>query len=189
MKLLNIAKSLLSEDIEAKEIGYTQISPSFIPSSIEKLAYTENLNQLKQLKNINLDIPYKNKTFEYGKRSFVTVLYYDNTKMGLASLFTIDSNGINIDDIKADDNIRGQEIGIKFYQALAKAFNKPICSGQNQSQYSRYGIWEKLAKRYPKKITVIDLENNKEYPLSSIGLDNVYNHHEDHNYILKFNPL
>lgn len=158
----------------SKEIGEIGYNPQReYPSKDLIDIYAEDIPKYGKPLNIHLDIPYENVIYQPKNEEFI-LLAYHNDKPVMLCIFFIEKNSIEIEGIFANEVIRGQEIGIKTYEQIAKKFGLPISSGGSQTKYSRYGIWEKLIKKYPDNITVVDDYGGKERPLEDVGIDTVY---------------
>lgn len=181
MKVIITESQLKMLSKEIGEIGYNPEQKYRYKNIIK--SYADEIYSYGQPLNIHIDIPYKNDIYEPENGQFL-LFAYDKDKPVLMCEFYMDSDGIEIGSIFADETIRGQEIGIKIYKQLVKTFNLPLISGGSQTANSRYGIWEKLIKKYPGKITVVDYYGGKERPLEDVGIDTVYS---DVRYRLKLN--
>lgn len=174
-----IIADINSNPQEIDEIGYNPKKEYQFKDTINR--YINKTHLYGQPIDVHLDIPYKNVIYQPDEGSFV-LFAYDKDNPVMMCEFNIESDSIEIQGIFADESIRGQEIGIKTYEQLIKNFKLPLISDSGQNQYSRFGIWEKLIKKYPDNITVVDDYGGEERPLKDIGIDNVY---DDLRYRLK----
>ena len=148
----------------------------------------KRIKQGKITHRFDLNLPYKNKTFEIPNEDHFILILYNNKDIPILGFeFKYSGNGsIEVLYIHGNKEIRGQEIGVKIYEELSKHIKAPIYSGEQQTPYSRFGIWKKLIDKYPDKVVPYDKWKFKDIPLTNIKLDDIYN---NNNYLLKLFPI
>jgi hypothetical protein len=158
-----------------------QISPKRKYINIRS-EYNDSLTKLKyhQAKKIvGLDIGVKNEIYLDESKPYkiykIYVLNSNNNPVYYSGM-TIDRslNGLKTVAVIAAPEARGQGLGWKIYDAMAKRFNVSLYSDDSQTDDSKIGIWSQLIKRFPKRVVAYDKVTDKDIPLTSEVLARVY---------------
>jgi hypothetical protein len=129
----------------------------FKPISLKQMK-SENETQ-KNLYKGRVDNIWKNKLnldglmdYAFGDDLIFDIYLHDNENiLGQITLSKFE-DGYSIVDIHFSESISGKELGLKIYLSLIKILNSPLYSGNSQTSFSKFGIWNKLISRYSDKV-------------------------------------
>jgi hypothetical protein len=129
----------------------------FKPISLKQMK-SENETQ-KNLYKGRVDNIWKNKLnldglmdYAFGDDLIFEIYLHDNENiLGQITLSKFE-DGYSIVDIHFSESISGKELGLKIYLSLIKILNSPLYSGNSQTSFSKFGIWNKLISRYSDKV-------------------------------------